>query len=283
MFNLAKNFAPLRKGRPARNCLGALAAALPLVLMTIPGADAALITEWNYRVDSAFTDFSPAGVVPSAGNPELANSPTVLSWGDGSVGPSSLSVDPSITDPPNVVTNGGSVNGASLVHQNNPISGVTLTSATLFSQITLTSFLPDNSTVEIRSREFDISFFESGNTGDCGFVSTSSCDDIFIVNNPEALVQVFQIEDFIYTLTIDGEGLGQLADDACLTAGAAIGCVGFLTLEGLTNTLQTTFSITAQAVGVAEPATLALFGFSLAGLGFATRHGRKSVSTKATL
>ena len=278
MFEFARNFIPKHRTVSARAGLGVLVAAVSLTTLSVPGADAALITDWSYRVDSAFTDFSPAGVVPSAGNPELGGSPTVLSWGDGPVGPSSLSVDPSITDPPNVVTNGGSVQGASLVHQNNPISGVTLTSATLFSQITLTSFLPDNSTVEIRSREFDISFFESDNAGssaDCGFASTSACDDIFIVNNPEALVQVFQVDDFIYTLTIAGEGLGQLADDACLAAGAAIGCVGFLTLEGLTNTLQTTFSISASPASVAEPATLALFGLSLAGLGFATRRGIK--------
>ncbi|WP_282609851.1 THxN family PEP-CTERM protein [Pelagibius sp. Alg239-R121] len=251
----------------------ALVVSFPVAILGAAGAQAALITEWTYQIDSAFTAFSPAGVTGSNPNANLGNAPTTLQWGTGGNGPSSLVVDATVTDPPTLSTGGGPVAGASITHNNNPIGGETLTSATLSTQLVLTAANDPTITQQLDS-VFQIDFTETGNVGNCGFESVSSCDDIFVLLNPEVLVENFVVDDFIYTITLGAQGLGPLSDATCAAAGQPSGCVGFTTQEGQANNLQTLFSISAEQVRIPEPASLALLGFGLLGMGAVVRRRR---------
>ncbi len=256
-------------------------------------ASAALITEWGYVVESGFSAFAPSapdqnaapndttnnGVVGSAPNPALGPAPglpTVLSWGEGSGGPSQLFVTPTVSNPPNLFTNGAAVAGASLTHANNTISGdsLTLTSAQLTSTLLLTPVQPaPGAPVGPLPIVFDILFEETANAGIDGDCTPGTggipCADIFVLQDPGALSFDFALDEFVYTVALTAAGLGPLSDEACAAAGEASGCIGFITEEGQENVLDTTFTITARAVS--EPGTLAILGLGLLGLGIARR------------
>ncbi len=254
-------------------------------------ASAALVTEWGYVVQSGFSAFAPVapnqnaapndttnnGVVGSAPNAGLGGLPTVLSWGQGSGGPSQLFVTPTVSNPPNLFTNGPAVSGAMLTHANNTITGAsqTLTNAQLTSTLLLTPLQPaPGAPIGPLPVVFDILFEETANFpaggGDCTpGTGGTPCADIFVLQDPGALSFDFLLDEFIYTVALTAAGLGPLSDEACAAAGEAAGCVGFITEEGQDNVLQTSFTITARAVP--EPGTLALLGLGLLGLGIARR------------
>lgn len=252
-----------------------MVASIPLTSLGLADAKADLITEWTFQVDSTFTAFSPAGVTGSNPNALLGGS-TVLQWGSGGSGPSSLVVDDTIASPPNVTTNGDAVAGASIIHNNNPVSGQFLTSATLASQLVLTDASNPANNITLMTA-FDIAFRETPNNGNCAAASVSDCDDIFVLLNPDVLVESFVIDDFIYTVTLGATGLGPLDAETCALAGEEPGCVGFTTLENASNSLQTTFAVTAQPISIAEPMSLALFGLGLIGMGAALGRRRAPV------
>ena len=262
------------------------AVALPAALGA-QSASAALITEWNYQIDSAFTSFTDtigtgSGVVGSAPNAEFG-APSQLSWGVPSPAggdQSSIGIQSDV-DGTGLETNDlAGVPGATFTHDNNVITAASsiLDTFQLSTQLMLTQAAPPGPGEEdVGPITFNGFFNETRNAPTCVEGSVSVCDDIFVLGNAGNIGalgagQSFVIEDYQYTVFLDIDGVDTLTDAQCDAADADPGCVGFLTREDTLNRFTST--VTIEATEIPTPGVLALLGVGLLGLGFA-RRGRQ--------
>lgn len=271
------------------------AVGLPAILGA-QAASAALITTWDFQIDSSFTNFTETGgaagsEVTGTGTNAVLGGDTTLSWGNpanGGTDQSSVSITSDVdgsgllTDfPPGFI--GNTVGGATFTHDNNVITAASseLSTFMISTQIDLTGTAeqnPPGGTLPagqiVGPITFNSFFTETANTEPCLGTSISVCDDIFVLSNAGELGaigsgQSFIIDDYEYTVFLDVTGLGTLTDDECAEAGADPGCVGFTTEEDTNNVF--TSSVRIEASQIPAPAVLALFGIGLMGLGFAAR------------
>jgi hypothetical protein len=114
-------------------------------------------------------------------------------------------------------------------------------------------------------------------------VNMNGCADIFAVSSDTTDFEVvdgnlqfsgsFDLDMgmgvYTYTITTVLSGLELITDAACVTIGLEAGCFGFLTMEETANQLVAEFRIDAVLVPVevSAPATVAILGLGLIGLG----------------
>jgi hypothetical protein len=253
-------------------------------LFLASAAHAGFVYNWSALASASWDIPATQFTGPSSDNSVNAN---VISWGTSTgLGKSSLSL---FNNAPAVgvaiATNGAAIATQGLIHQNNPITGPTLLSTVLNTYLTLTPTNPVGPLYNVGLDQYKISFTETtnvpgigNNTNDCGFTSTSRCDDIFVLTSG-ALDSSFVYDGFTYNIHASeiSNLLGFLTASQCQKAGFTNGvCYGFVTQEGQASTIQFQFDITGTPPrDVPEPAPLALLGLGLFAL-FSARSRKNS-------
>ena len=262
------------------------------------------VTESGATDDDSLTTYTGS----TADDSSNIDGNTKLQWGnDIGNGQSSLVVNPEVGDSESAsgdLTNGNvlvseDVNattfalGPVLVHNNFTIGldNTVLQSASAQDYVVLDPSPADGNDAEEQTVEFGILFEETQNslTGAAcpsGIENTAGCGDIFVLSGGllglptifnfgadiAFLVDSFIRNGYLYEVFLK-EATGQLtglSEVACTAAGADEGCIGFVTAEGLSNSIQLEFAILATEA-VPEPATIALLAGSLLLMGLVRR------------
>ncbi|MDX2368130.1 MAG: THxN family PEP-CTERM protein [Colwellia sp.] len=290
------------------NRLLAVTIALTAVLTSGFNVAGPIVTEWSFSSNATFTAASfGSGSGSTNGGTALPVEDYELSWGavngdfENPTGTASNNRSAMTIGVPGSLTGGGSATGdvktvigggiptgaeiglgVNITHWNNPLSGAfaTLTGGTIFDTLTLTPKLPFvGSAVSAPDITFDFNFAETPNGGPCASGTPAPCGDLFGIFGTPTLNLMFSYDanDYLASILLsDGQGgaspLGALTDDQCTAISFGSGCIGFLTSESQATTLQFAFAVSTDPIfDVPEPATLALFGLGVFGMGYCSR------------
>ena len=259
-------------------------------------ANAALVTVWDYTVTSDFnvpqTCFTNGC---GAGLPNTTASASTIAWGvpDGA-GQSSLVISESPkSGSVNTHIGPGIPTGLEIgptnifTHNNFPVFAPFLLSTVVDSTLTLTPNTPPHPGLPtFPPLHFPVAFSETLNSGPCANGDPTPCPDIFVIGN-SSFNFPFGYDETTGSLCVAGPNcqpyfvsifpltqgvLTPLAAPYCTAAGVAPGCVGFVTPENASTSVQFALAITTQPlVLLPEPGMLALFALALVGLGFTVK------------
>ncbi|MFV0420721.1 THxN family PEP-CTERM protein [Oleidesulfovibrio sp.] len=250
-------------------------------------ASAAVVTSWDYSYNAGFSSwtmetgkdsiFHDGLTTAGYNNVNGVSTYSQLWWGSGNAlfqtNPRSGIV---LGTPVNgiVDTNGASAGAMTMTHFNNPVYGNTLLSGTVTAALELSARDPYNGAANVLSTQLEFAFYETPNVG-------GNIADVFILTNPGVTTEGFEYDGEWYTLDFTGSfGLIPESYIALLKLDTSISYYGWVTEEGVTTSVDTSFTIShvQQPTPTPEPATFVLLALGLGTLVGASRLRRRDVA-----